>query len=159
MHSSFKHCSLGAGLTLRHISSQNGFAYPRVLTDWDKIVGHDIAGMCSPVRIRFGKGYNVGATLVIYANGAIAQEIEYRKVQIIDKINTYYGYQAIHKISLTQTANHATSKQLRTQKARHPLTIEEKSEIDTVLENIENKSLKTALYILATYRCATQKLK
>lgn len=158
MTSTFKHASIGAGLSLRTICSKNGFAYPRILTDWDKIVGSDIAGLCQPIRVRFGKGYDVGATLVVYVSGAIAPEIEYRKTQIIDKINTYYGYRAIHKISFTQTtAGELGHAKTRTQKARQPITDEEKSAICLQLAPIQNKQLKNALTTLATYRCAHSK--
>lgn len=152
-NSFFKHASVSAGGALRTVCSKNGFSYPRILTDWDKIVGKDIADLCHPIRVRFGKGYEMGATLVVYVAGAVAPEIEYRKAQIIDKINTYYGYRAIHKISCTQAAVERTfATKTRREKAQIPLTPEEKNAIHLQLFPIQNKDLKKALTTLATYR-------
>lgn len=80
-----------------------GFTETRVLTHWPEIVGEQIATVAQPVSVSFSQG-GMGATLVVLVAGAHAPMIEMQKDQIRDKVNACYGYRAIARVRVTQTA-------------------------------------------------------
>ena len=88
---------------IREISEGHGFAQSRVLTHWLEIVGADIAAITRPVEVSYGRG-GMGATLSILTTGAHAPMIEMQKEAIRTKVNAVYGYNAIARVRITQTA-------------------------------------------------------
>lgn len=88
---------------IRSAGESRGFAVSRLLTHWEEVVGADIARAARPVKVGYGhKGF--GATLTVLVPGALAPMIEMQKKTILDKVNACYGYAAISRIHLTQTA-------------------------------------------------------
>ena len=87
---------------VRTASETRGFAVSRLLTHWDDIVGADLCEMARPVDITYGKSF--GATLTLLVKGAEAPMVEMQKETIRERVNTCYGYAAIQRIRLTQTA-------------------------------------------------------
>lgn len=80
-----------------------GFAVSRLLTHWPEIAGEALAAMTRPVRISHGRGA-LGATLTLLTTGATAPLVEMQLPQLRERVNACYGYNAIQKIVLTQTA-------------------------------------------------------
>lgn len=80
-----------------------GFAVTRLLTHWPEIAGEQLARQTRPVRISYGRG-GIGATLILLTSGPAAPMVEMQLPQLRERINACYGYNAIQKISLTQTA-------------------------------------------------------
>jgi hypothetical protein len=68
-----------------------------------EIVGADIAAIARPVEVSYGRG-GMGATLSILTTGAHAPMIEMQKEAIRTKVNAVYGYNAIARVRITQTA-------------------------------------------------------
>ena len=89
---------------IRDAAGQRGFAIARLLTHWPEIVGEDTAAHCRPVRMSHGRGF--GATLVLLTTGARAPMLEMRLPAIREQVNACFGYNAVARISLTQTASH-----------------------------------------------------
>lgn len=88
---------------IRKASETRGFAVSRLLTHWPEIAGEDIATLCRPVKISYGKG-GLGATLTLLTTGAAAPMLQMQLPRLRDKVNACYGYNAIARITLTQTA-------------------------------------------------------
>ncbi len=88
---------------IKKASETRGFAETRLLTHWAEIVGEAIAGVAHPVDVSYGRG-GMGATLSVLCTGAQAPMIEMQKDQIRDKVNACYGYRAISRVRITQTA-------------------------------------------------------
>ena len=88
---------------IREVSEGRGFAQSRVLTHWLEIVGADIAEITRPVEVSYGRD-GMGATLSILTTGAHALMIEMQKEAIRIKVNAVYGYNAIARVRITQTA-------------------------------------------------------
>ena len=99
----FRRTSLLVEQKLRTAGESRGFAITRLLTHWDEIVGVQAAQICTPVKVSYAqKGF--GATLVILTTGAQAQMLEMQLPQLREKVNACYGYNAISRIRITQTA-------------------------------------------------------
>ncbi len=88
---------------IRAASESRGFAQSRLLTHWAEIVGEGVAAVALPISVGYGKG-GLGATLTLLTTGAQAPMIEMQKEQIRAKVNACYGYNAIAKVRITQTA-------------------------------------------------------
>ncbi len=88
---------------IRKAGESRGFAVSRVLTHWAEIVGADLANVCRPVNVSYGRG-GFGATLTILTTGAQAPMLEMQKEHLRTRVNAVYGYNAIARIRITQTA-------------------------------------------------------
>ena len=88
---------------IRTASESRGFAQSRLLTHWEEIAGGDTAAVSRPVEVSYGRG-GMGATLTLLTTGAQAPMLEMQKEQLRDRVNAVYGYNAIARIRITQTA-------------------------------------------------------
>lgn len=88
---------------LRKLSESRGFAVGRVLTHWSEIAGEDIAAIARPVEVSYGRA-GFGATLTVLTTGAEAPMLEMQKEALRERVNAVYGYNAIARIRITQTA-------------------------------------------------------
>lgn len=135
---------------IRSASESRGFAVSRLLTHWADVVGADIARTCRPVNVSYGRGF--GATLTLLTTGAEAPMLEMQKDTIRDRVNACYGYKAIHKLRITQTA--ATG--FAEGRAQFdPAPKQERAEVETPVaakkaaENVADDDLRLALERLA----------
>src|SRR6056297_2041090 len=88
---------------VRRASESRGFAVSRLVTQWEEVAGPDIAAIARPVNVSYGR-QGFGATLTVLTTGAQAPMLEMQKEQLRDKVNAVYGYNAISRIRITQTA-------------------------------------------------------
>lgn len=88
---------------IRKASESRGFAESRLLTQWAEIVGQEIAAIARPVKVGYGRG-GMGATLTLLTTGAQAPMLEMQKEGLRTRVNAVYGYNAISRITITQTA-------------------------------------------------------
>jgi hypothetical protein len=87
---------------VRNAGESRGFAVARLLTHWAEVVGPDVAAHSRPVRISHGKGF--GATLTLLVAGARATVMQMQLEMIRERVNACYGFNAVSRIVLTQTA-------------------------------------------------------
>ncbi|SOB94992.1 DUF721 domain-containing protein [Rhodobacter maris] len=95
-----------AGLVKERIRSageSRGFAVARLVTHWAEVVGPEIAASAHPVKIGYGRE-GFGATLTLLVEGPMAPMIDMKREQIRARVNACYGYNAIARIHITQTA-------------------------------------------------------
>ena len=88
-----------------------GFATAVLLTDWATIIGQDLARDTMPERLKWPRGEpneagdeiaRGGATLVLRVDPARALDISYKERQIVERINTYFGYRAVSELRIIQ---------------------------------------------------------
>ena len=89
---------------IREVGEARGFAVARLLTHWEEIAGAETAGIARPVKVSYGREGGFGATLVLLTTGANAPMLEMQKERIRERVNGVYGYAAISRIRITQTA-------------------------------------------------------
>ena len=87
---------------LRQSMAKRGFGESRVLTHWAEIVGADIARIAEPLKLNYPKD-GFGADLVVLCVGANAPVVQMRSDDIIERVNSCYGYRAITRVKVTQT--------------------------------------------------------
>lgn len=89
---------------VRTAGAARGFALPRLLTHWADIVGPDFSDIATPVEVKYGREGGFGATLTVLCPGAQAPMLEMMKPKLLERLNACYGYSAIARIRITQTA-------------------------------------------------------
>ncbi|MBE0552143.1 MAG: DUF721 domain-containing protein [Rhodobacteraceae bacterium] len=88
---------------IRAAGEKRGFAVAGLLTRWPEVAGTALAGVTRPVKVSYGRE-GMGATLTLLVSGAHAPMVEMQKEALRARVNAVYGYAAIGRILLTQTA-------------------------------------------------------
>jgi hypothetical protein len=141
---------------IKGASQARGFAVTRILTHWAEIVGEQTAAQCRPIDVKYGRN-GFGATLSVLTTGAMAPMLQMQEPQIRDKINAVYGYAAISKIRITQTAPTGFAEgqavfgtaPKRTEKPTPPPAV--KVDAARLSDGVENDALRQALQSLAEH--------
>ena len=102
------------------------------------MVSKKISDSCYPITVKMGKQMRDGTLILNVVHGK-EMEIEYEKKEIIDKINSFFGYNCISQITLRITQDKSKSKNKSFKK------IKNLSKIDEKMNNIKNVSLKNSL--------------
>jgi len=102
--------SFGSALPrgVRGILKKNGYNYSEIISKWNMLVGKDISSCSYPKSIKMTKG-NANGTLLLAVKRGDEINVEYSKNEIINKINSYFGYKLINEIRL-QTFNSLNKK-------------------------------------------------
>ena len=128
-----------------------GFAVSRLLTHWHDIVGADLAKMAHPVDVRYGRE-GLGATLTLLCKGAVAPMVEMQKERLREKVNACYGYAAISRVKITQTAPVGFAEpQAAFEHAKPGPSPAAKKAAETAAADIENSDLRDALASLGSH--------
>ena len=91
------------GNLTRPLVRKRGFFQTEIILHWAEIVGRDLEQFTMPVKYAPPRGENAGGgTLVIRVTGPVAIELQHRMPQIIDRVNTYFGYRAVERIRMMQ---------------------------------------------------------
>ena len=85
--------------TLKKYLRKGGYNYSNIIENWTKIVSNRISNACYPIKIKMGKDMKDGNLVLNVIHGK-EMEIEYEKKEIIDKINSFFGYNCISNIIL-----------------------------------------------------------
>lgn len=99
----FHHAASTARASVDRIAGKRGFAEADVLLNWPAIAGPALAASCQPVRVRYQRSRTLGATLIVRTSSARGPEIEHMAPVIVEKVNQFYGYRAVHRLLVTQS--------------------------------------------------------
>ena len=84
---------------LKKILRKGGYNFSSIVDNWTKIIGKDISSKCYPLKIKNNKEFDNGVVFLNVLHGK-ELEIEYEKKNIMDKINSFFGYEIIKNIKL-----------------------------------------------------------
>ena len=121
---------------LKGILKKNGYNYLEIINKWNLLVGRDISNSCHPKSIKMTQG-NKNGTLVLSVERGNEINIEYSKKEIINKINSYFGYKLINEIRL-QTFSSVNKKEKKTI-SKYSKKMKEK------IDEIKNKNIRDSL--------------
>ena len=122
----------------KKILKKRVYNFTSVVDNWAKIVGRDVSDFCYPIKIKINKDVDNGILIlnVIHGNEL---KIEYDKQKILDKINSFFGYNYIKEIKLKITQENVQIK---------PVGLDLKKKEDKFNEKInkvKNHNLKNSL--------------
>ena len=124
--------------TLKKHLKKGGYNYSNIVDNWTKIVSKKISDSCYPITIKMGKEMKNG-TLVLNVLHGKELEIEYSKKEIIDNINSFFGYDCITHISLKIVQEKISPKRDKLIKIKNFKKINKKIDV------VNNNQLKSSL--------------
>ena len=123
---------------LKGILKKSGYNYSEIISKWSILVGKDISNCAYPKSIKMKKG-NLNGTLILQVKRGDEIQIEYSKKEIIDKINSYFGYKLIDEIKLQSFSD-------KNQKKKKNDVLEKFSDkFQEKINEIKNESIKNSL--------------
>jgi hypothetical protein len=84
---------------------KQGFASREIVTRWAQIVGAEIARNSEPMRMQWQRKNDeesMPGTLILRVEGPAAIEIQHQSGLIIERVNRFFGWQAIDNVALRQ---------------------------------------------------------
>ena len=84
---------------VKKILNKKGFVYSEILNRWNYLVGNEISKVSFPKTFK-PNGKNAPGTLIISAQRGNEISVEYSKNNIIEKINSFFGYKVLNNIRL-----------------------------------------------------------
>jgi len=131
--------------TLTGVLKAQGFASAEILSRWAQIVGPEIAASSEPLKINWprvhGEETPEPATLVLRVEGPAALEIQHMSAVILERVNRFFGWQAIGRIALRQ----APLRRPAAKKRPAPADPAAAARIADALPNIEDDELRNAI--------------
>ena len=124
--------------TLKKHLKKGGYNYSSIVDNWTKMVSKEISDTCYPVTVKMEKGMRDG-TLILNVIHGKEIEVEYAKNDIIDKINSFFGYSLIKKVTLKVIQDKIIRNNKILPKIKNLNKIEEK------MNKINNSQLKNNL--------------
>ncbi len=124
--------------TLKKHLRKGGYNYSTIVDNWTKMVSKNISDSCYPITVRMGKEMRNGNLVLNVLHGK-ELEIEYAKKDIIDKINSFFGYNCISKVTLK-----IVQEKIKPKKDNFP-KIKNLSKINEKIDKVKNNQLKSSL--------------
>ena len=126
---------------IKGILKKSGYNYSEIISKWNMLVGKDISSCSYPKSIKLTKG-DTNRLLVLAVKRGNEITVEYSKKEIINKINSYFGYRLINEIRL-KTINSETKK------IKNNNTLKKFSKnFEKKINEINNKDIRNSLFQL-----------
>ena len=124
--------------TLKKHLRKGGYNYSNIVDNWTKMVNKKISDACYPITVKMGKDMKNGILVINVIHGK-EMEVEYEKKNIIEKINSFFGYSCISNITLK-----ISQEKKNKQKSMLP-KIKDIDMIESKINKVNDKSLKISL--------------
>tara|TARA_B110000971_G_C19716888_1_gene366814 strand:- start:36 stop:521 length:486 start_codon:yes stop_codon:yes gene_type:complete len=122
---------------LKKLLRKGSYNFSNIIDNWSKMLGKDLSNACYPSTIKMSKEMNNG-TLVLNVIHGNELTVEYGKQEIIDKINSFFGFRCIKEVKLKVVQEKKMQKQISSLN-------QSKLNYSNKLENINNEGLKKTL--------------
>ena len=132
--------------TLTDAFAKQGFASVELVTRWPDIVGAEIAAHSQPEKIQWprtpqAKDAPEPGTLMLRVEGPAALEIQHLSDVILERVNQFFGWQAVASVRLRQAP-------LSRRAARAPIPVPDPAalaRIAATLPEVKDEKLRQAL--------------
>ena len=124
--------------TLKKHLRKGGYNYSNIVDNWTKMISKEISDACYPLTVKMGKEMKNGSLVLNVIHGK-ELDVEYKKNEIIDKINSFFGYNCIKQVTLKVISN----KIIKHKKVLPK--IKDLKQIDEKIKKVENNQLKNSL--------------
>ena len=124
--------------TLKKYLRKGGYNYSNIVDNWTKMVNKKISDACYPITVKMGKDMKNGILVLNVTHGK-EMEVEYEKKNNMEKINSFFGYSCISKITL-KISQYKKNKQIRVLPK-----IKDIDMIESKINKVNDKHLKSSL--------------
>ena len=98
-----------------------GFVQSSIVSRWSEIVGPRYAAVSAPESIRFPHGKKSGGALALLVEGAHAPMLQHVAPAIIERVNRFFGYAAVERLSFRQGIVKAARRTPQTERPLSPV--------------------------------------
>jgi hypothetical protein len=128
---------------------RRGFADGALVSDWSKIVGHDLARASEPLRLSFAdRRERRDGTLLLRVDPAFALILQHLQTQLLERVNGFFGYRAVAQLRILQGPVRGADEETDLVEAK-PLDPNIQAAIEARLTEIEDEAFRAALLRLA----------
>ena len=85
---------------IKKVINKKGHIYSETLNNWKYIVGENLFNICYPKSFKNSNKFGVSTLLVMVKRGNEV-DLEYSKKEIINKMNSFFGYSVVENLKLT----------------------------------------------------------
>ena len=124
--------------TLKKHLRKGSYNYSNLVDNWTKMVSKKISDACYPITVKMGKDMKNGILVLNVTHGK-EMEVEYEKKNIMEKINSFFGYNCISKIIL-KISQYKKNKQMRVLPKIKNIDM-----IESKINKVNDKHLKSSL--------------
>ena len=125
---------------IKKVINKKGYIYSETLSNWKYIVGDDLFKVCYPKSFKNSNRFGVSTLLIMVKRGHEV-DLEYSKKEIMDKMNSFFGYSVVEKVKLTSFDNEKDfSSNLDRQK--NDVT---NNKFKLKIDNVKNEKIKKSL--------------
>ena len=125
---------------IKKIINKKGHIYSETLNNWKYIVGEKLFKICYPKSFKNSNRFGVSTLLVMVKRGHEV-DMEYSKKDIMDKMNSFFGYSVVEKLKFISFDNdqniHSTNEENEIN-----VTI---NKYQSKINNIKNDKIKKSL--------------
>ena len=82
---------------IKKIINKKGHVYSETLNNWKYVVGKKFFKVCYPKSFKNSNKFSV-STLIVMVKRGYEVDMEYSKKEIMDKMNSFFGYLVVEKI-------------------------------------------------------------
>ena len=125
---------------VKKILNKKGFVYSEILNRWNYLVGNEISKVSFPKTFKPGEK-NSSGTLVINVQRGNEINVEFSKNNIIEKINSFFGYKILNNVRL-ETFNNLKEK---INKKKMYISTNTKEKFKDSLKSLNNEKIKKSL--------------
>jgi hypothetical protein len=136
---------------IQPIARKFGFVQGRILMDWSKIVGN-FDRYSKPQKVEWNSATKKGRLIISLSSGMVTQ-FHYQKKMILDRLNQYFGYNAIEDIKVIADPRLFIKKEAPIHGMSEP---EIPAEGLSQFQHFEGKKLKVALSKLSCHFIETE---
>ncbi len=125
---------------IKKIIKKKGHIFSETLNNWKLIVGDELFQICYPKTFKNSNKFGV-STLHIMVKRGHEVDLEYSKKEIIDKMNSFFGYSVVEKLKFI-SFNDAQNKFKKEIKKNNSVT---NNRYTDKVKSIKNEKIKQSL--------------
>lgn len=133
------------GRITRQALGKRGLSEAEVVLRWPEIVGEQLARQCLPEKLSYRRGA-AGGVLQVRVEPAAATVVQHLEPQILERVNTYYGYRAVVRLQLRQQPLPKPAPARR--RRPRPLSERERAALERAVAGADDSPLRRALLAL-----------
>ena len=125
---------------IKKIIKKKGHIFSETLNNWKYIVGNEIFQICYPKSFKNSNKFSV-STLHVMVKRGHEIDLEYSKKEIMDKMNSFFGYAVVEKLKFISFDDEQTEFKKKDENENHVTN----SKYTDRINDIKNDKIKKSL--------------
>ena len=125
---------------IKKVINKKGHIYSETLNNWKYIVGENLFKVCYPKSFKNSNKFGV-STLMIAVKRGHEIDLEYSKKEIIDKMNSFFGYSVVEKLKFI-SFDDENKNFIKNDNYEHNVT---NNKYQKKINNVKNEKIKKSL--------------